>query len=125
MRGLDIDITDTRSTYKRGACTLLFTGVQVTATGVVNGCACRDVDSTLQIGDLSQQPLREILSPRNEAYRQLIMEQQEGQFRPICQGCDFYKSIYRATRRHKKRSGMRTLERFFESELVAPVCSEQ
>ncbi len=120
VRGLDIDITDTRSTYKRGPCTLLFTGVQVMATGIVNGCACRDVDATLRIGDLNEAPLRSILSMRNPAYLQLIQEQQRGQFRPVCQGCDFYKSIYRATSVHRKRGGLKTLKEFLEQPCAAP-----
>jgi hypothetical protein len=64
------------------------------ATGIVNGCACRDVDATLRIGDINETPLRGILSTRNQAYMQLIEEQQRGEFRPVCRSCDFYKSIY-------------------------------
>ena len=94
VEGLDIDITGADTVYKSGACSLLLTTVQVTATGVVNGCACRDVDATLRIGDIRQQPLREILSADNPSYMQLIDEQQRGEFRPICRTCDFYKSIY-------------------------------
>ena len=115
VRGLDIDVTDTTSTYKKGACTLLFTGVQVMATGIVNGCACRDVDATLRIGDLHHAPLREILSTANPAYVQLIQEQQAGNFRPVCQSCDFYKSIYRTTRVHRKRGDLKTLSEFLAS----------
>lgn len=112
VQGLGIEVTDTRSTFKKGACTLLFTGVQVMATGIVNGCACRDVDATLRIGDLNRTPLAAILSPRNAAYVQLIQEQQEGRFRPVCQGCDFYKSIYRRTAAARKRGRFRTLAEF-------------
>lgn len=112
VQGLGIEVTDTRSTFKKGACTLLFTGVQVMATGIVNGCACRDVDATLRIGDLNRSPLTAILSPRNPAYRQLIQEQQAGHFRPVCQGCDFYKSIYRQTSAGRKRGRFRTLTEF-------------
>jgi MoaA/NifB/PqqE/SkfB family radical SAM enzyme len=114
VRGLDMDITAADSTYKRGACTLLFTGVQVMATGIVNGCACRDVDATLRIGDLKEQPLRDILSTRNEAYLQLIHEQQAGQFRPVCRSCDFYRSIYRPRGRDRREHGHVTLARFIE-----------
>ena len=101
VRGLDMQITEIDSTYKKGACSLLFSQVQVTASGIVNGCACRDVDHTLRIGDLKQQPLRKILSTQNETYMQLINEQQQGQFREICRNCDFYKSIYRLRSGHK------------------------
>jgi len=112
VQDLGIEVTDTRSTYKRGACTLLFTGVQVMATGIVNGCACRDTEATLRIGDLNSAPLAAILSPRNPAYVQLIQEQQAGQFRPVCQGCDFYKSIHRTTKAARKRGRFRTLAEF-------------
>lgn len=94
VRGLAIDIKGAEGMYKRGACALLFTTVQIMATGVVNGCACRDAEATLRIGDMREKPLREIISPRNPIYMGLIEEQQRGQFRPVCQSCDFYKSIY-------------------------------
>jgi hypothetical protein len=116
VEGLDIEVTDTRSTYKKGACTLLFTGVQVMATGIVNGCACRDVNATLKIGDLNQDPLSEILSLGNPAYRQLVQEQEAGQFRPICRSCDYYRSIYRTTRADRKLGrSPHTLPEFLES----------
>ena len=92
--------------------TLLFTAAQVMATGIVNGCAARDVDATLRIGDLSKTPLRSILSSSNEAYMDLIREQQEGSFRPVCQACDYYKSIYRPRSKERKRGGHRTLAEF-------------
>jgi len=94
VKGLAIDITKPNRTYKNGACTLLFTSVQVMANGVVNGCAVKDVEASLRIGDLNEQPLREILSTRNPSYMKLIEEQQSGHFRPVCQSCDYYKSIY-------------------------------
>jgi MoaA/NifB/PqqE/SkfB family radical SAM enzyme len=94
VSGLSIDITGADAIYKNGACAHLFTTVQIMASGIVNGCACRDVDATLRIGDLNEKPLREIISTRNEAYMSLIDEQQRGEFRPVCQSCDYYKSIY-------------------------------
>jgi hypothetical protein len=100
-------IGDGTDVYKNGACTLLLTTVQVLASGIVNGCACRDVDATLQIGDLNKAPLREIISRHNAIYMQLIDEQQEGRFRPICKSCDFYQSIYHR-RRSYARNGLQT-----------------
>jgi hypothetical protein len=100
VRGLPIDIRGTDAIYKNGACALLFTTVQVMATGIVNGCACRDVNATLRIGDLNTQPLAEIITPRNPAYMALIEEQERGAFRPVCRSCDFYKSIYRMRRKY-------------------------
>jgi hypothetical protein len=100
VRGLPIDIRGTDAIYKNGPCALLFTTVQVMATGIVNGCACRDVDATLRIGDLNTQPLDAIITPRNPAYMALIEEQERGAFRPVCRSCDFYKSIYRMRRKY-------------------------
>lgn len=105
LRGLDMEIKGAELVHKAGACTLLFNQVQVMATGVVNGCACRDAEASLAIGDLNDQPLAEILSPRNEAYMNLIAEQQRGEFRPVCQSCDFYKSIYRPVTGRRRRGG--------------------
>ena len=101
------------ATYKKGACALLLTAVQVMATGIVNGCACRDVDATLRIGDLNETPLREILSAKNQAYMELIDEQQRGEFRTVCRSCDYYKSIYhRRSNYRKERMPLQTLEEF-------------
>jgi MoaA/NifB/PqqE/SkfB family radical SAM enzyme len=124
VRGLGIDIGGD-ATYKRGVCTLLLTHVQVLATGVVNGCACRDVDATLRIGDLNDTPLRAILSADNPAWVQLIREQQRGEFRPVCRSCDYYKSIYRRrwSRGLRAEAGV-TLDEFLRSPGVGkPTCS--
>ena len=116
VEGLDIDITGADTVYKSGACALLLTTVQVMATGVVNGCACRDVDATLRIGDIAERPLREILSPDNEVYMRLIEEQQRGEFRPICGTCDFYKSIYHHRSGLKRnKAATLTLDEFKQS----------
>lgn len=102
VQGLAIDIDDASRTYKNGACSHLFTTYQIMANGVVNGCACRDVDATLAIGDLNEMPLHKILSPDNQAYMRLIEEQQRREFRPVCQSCDYYKSIYHSRATHRK-----------------------
>ena len=113
VAGLAIDISSTESVYKRGACAHLFTTYQIMATGVVNGCACRDVDATLRIGDMNEMPLREILSPDNPAYMRLIEEQQRGQFRPVCKSYDYYKSIYHMrTNRRRDGSTFQSIDEF-------------
>ena len=99
--GLAIDVTGADAIYKNGACAYLFTTYQIMATGIVNGCACRDVDATLRIGDLNEAPLHKILSPDNPAYMQLIEEQQRGEFRSVCKSCDYYKSIYHMRKTHR------------------------
>jgi sulfatase maturation enzyme AslB (radical SAM superfamily) len=113
VKGLAIDVTSSEAMYKNGACVKLFTSVLVMATGIVNGCACRDVDATLRIGDLNKTPLREIISARNTAYMQLIEEQQRGEFRPVCQSCDFYKSIYHKRAEYVRNGmAMQSMEEF-------------
>jgi len=67
LKGLEIDVMDSASIYKNGACSLLFTGIQIMATGLVHACACIDVNASLQIGDLNKQPLSEILSSKKPA----------------------------------------------------------
>jgi len=104
LDGLEIDVVDAKSIYKNGACSLLFTGIQIMSTGFVHACACVDVDATLQIGDLNEQPLSEIVSTRNPLYMGLIEEQQRGLFRGVCQECSFYKSIYHSRSQYRKES---------------------
>jgi sulfatase maturation enzyme AslB (radical SAM superfamily) len=94
VEGLPIRIIGPDVVHKNGACVRLFTGVQIMATGIVNGCGARDTDGTLRLGDLHQTPLSDIISARNPAYMELIEEQQNGDFRPVCRSCDFYTSIY-------------------------------
>jgi MoaA/NifB/PqqE/SkfB family radical SAM enzyme len=102
VKGLAIDITGSDKTYKKGACTLLFTSVQVMATGIVNGCGVKDVEASLRIGDLNEKPLHEIISTRNPVYMKLIEDQQNGKFHPVCQNCDYYKSVYHARSIYRK-----------------------
>jgi MoaA/NifB/PqqE/SkfB family radical SAM enzyme len=120
VAGLAIDISGAEAVYKRGACAHLFTTYQIMATGVVNGCACRDVDATLQIGDMNVTPLRDILSPDNPVYMRLIEEQQRGDFRPVCKSCDYYKSIYHMrTNRRRDGSTFQSIEQFKDRLRVA------
>jgi MoaA/NifB/PqqE/SkfB family radical SAM enzyme len=120
VAGLAIDISGAEAVYKRGACAHLFTTYQIMATGVVNGCACRDVDATLQIGDMNVTPLRDILSPDNPVYMRLIEEQQRGDFRPVCKSCDYYKSIYHMrTNRRRDGSKFQSIEQFKDRLRVA------
>ena len=108
VEGLDMRINSTESAYKFGACEKLFNSVQVTATGVVNACACRDVNATLEIGNVNTTPLKDIVSPDNPRYMAIIDQQQRGEFLPICRSCDFYKSIYHH-RSHYRREGIETM----------------
>lgn len=80
VRGLPIEIVGPNLIYKNGACVRLFTTVQVMATGIVNGCACRDANATLRLGDLKETPLRDLISSRNPRYMALIEQEQMGDF---------------------------------------------
>jgi hypothetical protein len=104
VRGLPIGVVGEDAVYKNGACVRLFTTIQIMATGIVNGCACRDADATLQLGDMNKASLRDIISVTNPAYMALIEEQQRGDFRPVCKSCDFYASIYHKSGTYKKNN---------------------
>ncbi|MGQ0524256.1 MAG: radical SAM/SPASM domain-containing protein [Betaproteobacteria bacterium] len=113
VEGLDMHITSTELIYKFGACVKLFDSVQVMASGAVNACACRDVDATLRIGDARKERLADIISTRNAEYMRIIDEQQAGKFRPVCAGCDFYKSIYHERSEYRRNGAkMQSVEQF-------------
>jgi sulfatase maturation enzyme AslB (radical SAM superfamily) len=83
------------------------------ATGLVHACACIDVNASLQMGDLNKQPLSEILSTKNQQYMDLIVEQKRGEFREVCQGCAFYRSIYHQRSQDRKESiAMRSIAEY-------------
>ena len=98
--------------------------VKVKASGVVNGCSCRDVDNQLKIRDLNEQPLEQILSPtKNPRYRQLIEEQEASKYRDVCKNCDFYRSIYHQPKVYRKKGiKTQTLAEFLEKPLPKYRC---
>ena len=91
---LGIKLMDGKHIYMHGACTKVFSEVQIKADGQVHACACRDVDGSLIVGDLKQSALADILSFRNEPYRQLIESQMKGKFNSNCRSCSSYRSVY-------------------------------
>ncbi|PIR00125.1 MAG: hypothetical protein COV66_08485 [Nitrospinae bacterium CG11_big_fil_rev_8_21_14_0_20_45_15] len=111
--GLDIRIDD-KPFPKTGACLLIFFSLQVFADGRVNACSCRDVDGKLVIGDLNQEKLKDILSDRNPVYMKLIENQQKNIFHPVCQSCDFYRSIYRGDVSDYYKKPVMNLEEFYK-----------
>ncbi len=111
VKHLPIRIVGPDVVRKDGACVRLFTAIQIMASGIVNGCACRDADATLRLGDLHETPLRDIVSARNPIYMALIEEQQNGEFRPVCRSCDFYTSIYHKSLSYAGTS-LQTLKEF-------------
>ncbi len=115
VKGLDIIINDPSNYYKYGACSLIFYKNQVMADGRVNACACRDVNATLQIGDLKRQTFEEIYTSQNVKYSNIVKSHQKGDFNPVCQSCDFYRSIYKNYRVYRKyKKNPFTLKKFFQ-----------
>lgn len=91
--GMGIQLVDGNHLYMRGTCTRIFAEVQIKSDGIVHACACRDVDGSLVIGDLKEQPLAEILSYDNALYRKLIEDQMRGVFTANCRSCSLYRSV--------------------------------
>jgi len=91
---IQMDMTDGKHLYRKGPCSLPFDSVQVTATGNVNACACRDPRGTLTLGEIGEMPLAQILSPRNPKWTKIVEDHENGQFSDICGACGFYQSIY-------------------------------
>ncbi len=87
----------------------------MTASGVVNGCACRDVDASLRIGDVATTPLKDIISKRNAEYLKIIEEQEKGNFKPACLSCDYYRSIYHQPKNFRRNKiATQTIKEFFD-----------
>ncbi len=106
IKDLNITINKPLSVYKKGPCSLIFYKNIVLADGRINACACRDVDATMVIGDLKTQSFGEIYSLDNDLYMDLIGKQQKNIFNPVCESCDFYRSIlkyHRVYKNHSKR----------------------
>ena len=115
VKGLDMIINDPSQFHKNGACSLIFYKNQVMADGIVNACACRDINATLKIGDIKIQNLNEIFSINNKLYANLIESQQEGKFNSVCERCDFYRSIYKNYDVYKKYNQKQmTLKKFLK-----------
>ena len=91
----DLDINfQTELTKKTGSCSLIYSRLSIGADGVVNACACRDANFSLQIGDLKKDNLKKIISYKNDKYKNLINNQEKNNFSDVCSKCDFYRSIY-------------------------------
>jgi MoaA/NifB/PqqE/SkfB family radical SAM enzyme len=79
---------------KLGPCAIIFSRLIIGADGTVNACACRDANFTLKIGNIFEKPLKEIITMKNEKYKNIILNQEKNNFEKVCNSCDFYKSIY-------------------------------
>jgi len=102
VAGLNMKIVPDENQYKSGACVKLFDSLLITASGIVNACSCRDANFSLRIGDVRTTQLKKIISGDNDVYMRLIQEQQSGKFRPVCNGCDFYRSVYHHTTNYRR-----------------------
>ncbi len=93
VEGTDIILKDDKDGYKNGPCIVLFSHL-ISSTGKVLACACRDAYRELEIGDISNEKLKDIISYDNKKYRNIIEDQIENKFTGPCKDCDFYRSIY-------------------------------
>jgi len=84
----------TKFTKKKGSCSLIYSRLSIGANGIVNACACRDANFTLQIGDIKKSDLKNIISYKNPKYKELINNQEKNNFSEVCSKCDFYRSVY-------------------------------
>jgi sulfatase maturation enzyme AslB (radical SAM superfamily) len=116
VAGLNMKIMPGNKKYKSGACAKLFDSIQITASGIVNACSCRDVNSTLRIGDIRTTQLKKIISTENKDYVRLIEEQQAGKFSPVCNSCDFYRSVYhKPTNYRREKIPTQTIQEFMNA----------
>lgn len=76
----------------RGPCRRLLTGPVILADGRVNACACRDVEATLIIGDVSKQSLQEVLA--GPELKNLLHRHERDDFPEICKSCTRYRSVW-------------------------------
>ena len=93
VESLGIDLVDGNNLYMHGACTKVFSEIQIKADRQVHACACRDMDGSLIIGDLKQDKLSHILSFENTVYKNLISAQMQGSFGSNCKSCSSYRSV--------------------------------
>ena len=98
VQSVGIRVNDGSKVYKKGLCNLIFHFGGILADGRVDACVCRDANGSLVVGDLKKEPLSYILSLNNPLYAAIIQEQMENQFRPVCQSCDLYQSLYKPIR---------------------------
>jgi MoaA/NifB/PqqE/SkfB family radical SAM enzyme len=98
VKDVGLRVNDGSNVYKKGLCNLIFHFGGVLADGRVDACVCRDVNGSLVVGDINKEPLSHILSLNNPLYADIIQEQMESKFRPVCQSCDLYQSLYKPIR---------------------------
>ena len=93
-------------TKKNGSCSLIYSRLSIGANGVVNACACRDANFSLQIGNASNENLSNIISYNNKRYSDLIESQEKIIFQVCARVVIFIKAYMRKLFQHgllKKR----------------------
>ena len=78
--------------HKRGECCMLYGRPIVLANGMVNACACRDVNAELIIGNIRGSSLEEIWN--GEERRNIISLHRDGDYPEVCKRCTYYISVY-------------------------------
>lgn len=94
LKGISLDLLDIELVKKDGPCANIFSRPQILSDGTVIACACRDVNATLKLGNVYEDPLAKIISPTNPAFSNLVKSMDEGVFPDICRDCTAYRSLY-------------------------------
>ena len=94
LKGISLDLLDIELVKKDGPCANIFSRPQILSDGTVTACACRDVNATLKLGNIYEQPLSSIISPKNDAFNKLVKSMDKGLFPEICRDCTAYRSLY-------------------------------
>jgi len=94
VEGLDISLVPGEALYQRGACFHVFRSPMVTSSGVVIACGCRGHDADLVLGELTETPLKEILSFENPRLQSVVSNMNAGKFPRTCRSCSMYRSVW-------------------------------
>ena len=84
-----------------GPCGMLFGGFVVLADGGVNACACRAVGESLLIGNATTTPIKDIVSPDNPRYIQILDAHRRDVYPAACVNCKIFSSVYRRPHRRE------------------------
>ena len=93
LKGLPIILKDDKKGYKSGPCARLFNYMILSNCDVIL-CACRDAMREMVVGNLKENSLSEIISPKNPKYQKWIDDQENDKFLGPCKDCDMYRPVY-------------------------------
>lgn len=94
VEGLGITLLRGETLFRRGACFHVFRSPMVTSSGAVIACGCRGYDPDLMLGELTEAPLKEILSFDNPKLLSVVSRMNDGIFPKTCASCGVYRSIW-------------------------------